>query len=147
MPTGVRAASPSVVIDGSALVALLADTGPAGQWVTDTVAGATLATPELALYEAANIFRRHALAGILDPTQATLAHANLVALPLQVCPYAPLAERAWQLRHNLTIYDGSYVALAELLGSPLLTLDTRLRNAPGPRCPIVAFGPESTNLR
>ena len=68
-----------------------------------------------------------------------MAHAALVALPLQLWPYAPLAERAWQLRLDFTIYDSSYVALAELLGASLITLDTKLAGAAGPRCPVIAY--------
>ncbi|MHB1710436.1 MAG: type II toxin-antitoxin system VapC family toxin [Acidimicrobiales bacterium] len=127
------------VVDGSALVALLGDAGPAGTWVADHTSGAGLVAPELALFEAANIFRRQNLDGRLDESQATLAHADLMALPLQIWPYGPLAERAWQLRHNFTIYDAAYVALAEMLGAPLITLDARLARAPGSRCPIIAY--------
>jgi predicted nucleic acid-binding protein len=42
----------------------------------------------------------------------------------------------WELRHNLTGYDATYVALAEALGCPLLTADGRLALAPTVRCPI-----------
>jgi predicted nucleic acid-binding protein len=42
-----------------------------------------------------------------------------------------LIERAWELRAHLTIADGVYVALAELLDAPLLTLDARLARAGG----------------
>jgi predicted nucleic acid-binding protein len=118
----------------------LADAGPAGDWVAASISGALLAAPELALFEAANIFRRQILSGALDQTQATLAHQDLVDLSLELWPYAPLAERAWELRGNLTIYDGSYVALAELLETAVITLDTKFVNAPGPRCPIIAYG-------
>jgi NAD(P)-dependent dehydrogenase (short-subunit alcohol dehydrogenase family) len=31
-------------------------------------------------------------------------------------------------------YDGAYVALAELVGARLVTLDARLARAPGPTC-------------
>lgn len=129
------------VIDASALVALLADAGPAGSWVAATAAGATLAAPQFALFEAANIFRRQELSGLLDATQATLAHADLLSLPLQLWPYSPLAERAWELRHNLTVYDATYVALAELLSASMITLDTRIAGAPEARCPIIAYVP------
>jgi predicted nucleic acid-binding protein len=126
-----------LVVDASALVALLADGGAAGTWVADQVTGATLAAPELALFEAANILRRQELAGVLDRSSAALAHSDLLALPLHLWPYGPLAERAWELRHNLTVYDGAYVALAELLAGPLVTLDAKLADAPGPRCPML----------
>lgn len=126
-----------VVIDSSALVALLVDAGSAGEWVSSTVTGATLAAPALVLFETSNILRRHQLAGVLDATQASLAHQDLLALPMDLWPYMPLAERVWELRRNVTSYDGSYVALAELLEAPLVTLDARLANAPGPRCEIL----------
>ena len=41
----------------------------------------------------------------------------------------PLAERAWQLRANLSFYDALYVALAEALDCPLVTADQRLARA------------------
>lgn len=130
-----------LVIDASALVALLADAGPAGRWVATSVAGRFLAAPQLVVFEAANVLRRHALAGLLDATQAALAHADLLALPLQLWPYTLLAERAWQLRHNFTVYDAASVSLAELLDAPLLTLDARMADAPGARCAISAYTP------
>ena len=47
-----------------------------------------------------------------------------------------LLARCWELRDNLTMYDASYVALAEVLDGTLLTADTLITRAPGPRCPI-----------
>lgn len=129
----------AAVIDASAVVALLVDAGPAGMWAARQVNGSVLAVPELMLYEAASILRRHLLAGLIDQTAARLAHADLVALPVVTYPYGVVADRTWALRGNLTVYDACYVALAELLGAPLLTLDARLAGAPGPRCRIVAF--------
>ena len=37
---------------------------------------------------------------------------------------------------SAVVYDASYVAAAEILGVPLITLDRRLGRAPGPRCVI-----------
>jgi len=44
--------------------------------------------------------------------------------------------RAWELRHNLKIYDAVYVALAEALEASLLTCDQRLERASGHRAKV-----------
>ena len=127
-----------VVCDASALVALLVDAGADGRWVTDALAGADLAAPSLLRFEAANILRRHQLANLISTDQAAQAHADLLDLAVEPWPYELLAPRAWELRRNLPIYDASYVALAELLGSELVTLDRRIARAPGLRCTVTA---------
>jgi predicted nucleic acid-binding protein len=58
------------------------------------------------------------------------------ALPIRRYPHALLVERIWQLRANLTAYDGAYVALAEVLNAPLVTRDKRLAAARGHRAVI-----------
>ena len=126
-----------VVVDSSALVALLTDGGTAGQWVATRLLGASPAAPELAMYETANILRRQVVRGALSPAEAGLAHADLQALPVNLWPYAACADRVWQLRGSLTVYDASYVAVAELLGAELVTLDVKLARASGPRCQIM----------
>jgi hypothetical protein len=65
-----------------------ADAGPAGQWVVDAVDGESLFAPEVMPFEVGNILRRQVQAGILDASGATLAHADLVALTVQLYPYA-----------------------------------------------------------
>ncbi len=128
--------STRVVCDASALTALLIDGGPAGAWVTQALSGADLAAPSLVGFETANIIRRHELAGLIGRDQAAQAHADLLDLTIEPWPYELLAGRAWELRLNLSIYDAAYVALAELLGATLVTLDRRIGRAPGPRCAI-----------
>lgn len=49
-------------------------------------------------------------------------------------PLAPLLQRIWELRDNLTAYDAAYVALAERLDATLITCDGKLAGASGPRC-------------
>ncbi len=82
------------------------------------------------------MFRRQLLVGDLDQRRADLALADLVALPVRRVPHRRLLGRCWQLRQNLTVYDASYVALAELLNLVLVTSDVRLSEAPGLRCQI-----------
>lgn len=128
---------PRVVCDASALVAVLLDGGPDGQWATAALNGADLLAPGLLAFEAANIIRRHGLTRLVSPDQAAQAHADLVDMAIEHWPYELLAARAWQLRENLSIYDASYVALAELTDATLVTLDRRISGAPGLRCAIV----------
>ena len=124
----------TLVVDAAAVVAALVDDGPEGRWAEGMFAGATLAAPHVMPVEAANILRRATLGDRLTDGVAALAHADLVALPVALFPYAPVADRVWSLRAAVTAYDGWYVALAESLDAPLVTLDQRLARAPGPRC-------------
>ena len=125
------------VVDASVLVAALVDAGQAGRWAEAALAEESLAGPELALVEASNILRRLEHAGEISRLEATSAHRDLLRLALELFPFAPFAERVWALRANLTSYDAWYVALAEALDCPLMTLDRRLSRASGPRCDII----------
>jgi predicted nucleic acid-binding protein len=124
------------VCDASALVALLLDGGPDGRWATEALTGADLAAPSLVAFESANIIRRLELAGLISSDQATQAHADLLDLAIEHWPYELLAARTWELRRNLSSYDASYVALAELTGATLVTLDRRISRAPDLRCTV-----------
>ena len=128
--------SAPVVCDASAVVALLLDSGADGRWVTTAFANADLAAPTLLSFEVANIIRRHELAGIVGADQAAQAHADLLDLEVEQWPYELLSGRAWELRQNLSSYDASYVALAELIDATLVTLDRRLTRAASVRCRI-----------
>jgi predicted nucleic acid-binding protein len=128
--------SPRVVCDASALVALLLDAGPDGRWAADALSGADIAAPSPMLVEASNIIRRHELARLISADQAAQAHADLLDLAIEQWPYELIASRAWALRHNLPSYDASYVALAELTGATLVTLDRRIARVPHLRCAI-----------
>lgn len=125
------------VCDASALVALLLDGGPDGQWATAMLLGVDLVAPNLVDFESSNIIRRHELAGLVSADQAAQAHADLLDLAIEYWPYELLGSRVWELRANLSSYDASYVAVAELADAPLVTLDRRISRAPNLRC-IVA---------
>jgi predicted nucleic acid-binding protein len=115
---------------------VLLDSGADGDWSTAALSGRDLAAPALLLWETANVFRRLELVGTISSDQAAQAHADLVDLRVELWPYELLAERAWQLRHNLSIYDAGYVALAEALDVELITLDRRIARAPGVKCTV-----------
>jgi predicted nucleic acid-binding protein len=48
-------------------------------------------------------------------------------------------EWIWELRGRLTAYDAAYVALAEGLAVPFVTMDGRLARAAGHRAQIIVF--------
>lgn len=124
----------TTVIDASVLVAWLIDGEADGQWAEQVVLARDLVAPHHLPAEVANVLRRLEAAGRVGPETASLAHADLLELPIALVPYEPLAERAWVLRRTLTSYDAAYVALAERLDAPLATLDRRIVRAPGPTC-------------
>lgn len=124
----------TLVVDASALVARLVRQESAGRWVEAVIADESLAAPAFILSEAANALRSMELRGQLTATEAARAYRDLLALNLDLRPYRPFAERIWELRHNLTSYDAWYVALAEALGCPLVTIDYRLVRSPGTAC-------------
>ena len=128
----------TTVVDSSVLVAVLVDSGQEGKWAESTLAEGNLAGPELALAEASNILRRLELAEQISRIEATTAHGDLLRLDMELFSFAPFAERVWALRGNLTSYDAWYVALAEVLDCPLVTLDRKLSRASGPICEIIA---------
>ena len=123
----------TVVADASVIVAALVDTGLDGRWA-ESFLTADLAAPPLLTVEVANVLRRAVTAGDLTDDAASLAHADLLDLRVQLIGYAVVGDRIWELRHNVSAYDAWYVAVAELLDAPLATLDRRLVAAPGPRC-------------
>ena len=128
----------TLVIDAS-VAAALAGVGPVATWARQLLTVDDLAAPHLLLVEAAHVFRRAALSGELPGRVASLAHTDLLALPTQLLPYRPFAARARELRHTVTAYDTWYIAIAEALGASLVTLETRLVRAAGPRCAFLTF--------
>lgn len=124
----------STVVDASVLVRALVDSGPDGEWAESIVAVGPLHAPELALAETANILRRLERAKEITTAEAIAAYEDLIQLRIELFSFEPFAERIWELRHNLTSYDAWYVAVAEVLGLPLATLDKRLAKTKGLSC-------------
>jgi predicted nucleic acid-binding protein len=92
--------------------------------------------PHLIDLEIAQTLRRYQAIGELSPQRARQALMAFAQMPIERHPHWPFLGRIWELRRNLTAYDGAYVALAEVLGAPLLTCDRALASAPGHRANI-----------
>ena len=122
------------VVDAGAVAAALVDDGVDGRWAERQLAAGRAAAPHLMPVEVASILRKAVRAGEISADAAAMAHAELMELDVSLFPYAPFASRVWELRDNVTAYDGWYVALAESLQADLVTLDQRLTRASGCRC-------------
>jgi predicted nucleic acid-binding protein len=86
--------------------------------------------------EVAAAIRRDALRGVLSDRRAQGALRALADLRATRYSHVPLRRRIWELRENVTPYDATYVALAEALGAPLVTVDAALARAAGPRARV-----------
>ena len=130
-----------IVVDASVLATALGDDGPDGDLARARLRGERLSAPELVDLEVTSVLRRQVHSGAANLRRAALALADLAALPLRRAPHRPLLSRCWELHDNLTVYDASYVALAEALEVTLLTGDGRLARAPGLRCHVEILRP------
>jgi predicted nucleic acid-binding protein len=70
-------------------------------------------------------------AGKISGDRAEDARTDFAELTITRYAHAPLADRIWALRENLTTYDAAFIALSEALNAPLITCDARLARASG----------------
>ena len=87
----------TVVVDASVVVAALASRGATGDWAESVLAGEPLAAPHVLPVEAASILHRAERAGEISADAASLAYADLGRLRVEYFPYAPFADRVWEL--------------------------------------------------
>ena len=121
-----------IVLDASAAIDWLLHT-PAGIKVDQRIysRSESVHVPHVLDLEVAQVLRRFVRDRSLSSGRAVAALQDLMDVRFTRYPHWQLLPRIWQLRHNLTAYDGAYLALAELLNAPLITRDRRVSSAPG----------------
>lgn len=126
-----------IVIDASVLVNALTDDGPLGRNARSNLArDVHWSGPEHLLVETFSAVRGRLLGRKVSVQRAAEAIDALEDAAIELLPVAPLLNRMWQLRANLTGYDAGYVAAAEAYGCALLTVDRRLAQAPDLKCEV-----------
>jgi predicted nucleic acid-binding protein len=87
--------------------------------------------PEFCLVECTNVLWKHVRFHGMPQATAEETITRLLALPLSVESVGRLLPRALQvgLAHNLAVYDALYIAMAEDLDCPLITVDERQAKA------------------
>lgn len=120
-----------LVVDASALIDQLfrAETTPTIEYHLLEHLG-DLHAPHLIDVEVLTALRRVELRP-LPTADAQQMLADFLDFPLERYPHTLLVPRVWELRHNFSVADATYVALAETLaeGTVLLTADARLARA------------------
>ncbi|MFC0860860.1 type II toxin-antitoxin system VapC family toxin [Sphaerimonospora cavernae] len=104
-----------------------------------------LHAPALIDVEIASVVRGHVITSKpevrISTDRATIMLERYAQLKIVRHSMLPLQPRVLELRNNLTAYDGMYVALAELLGVPLLTDDAKFAGSTGHRAEIHRYPP------
>lgn len=125
------------VVDASVFVDALVGAGTHGDLARRELRGqATLQVPAIFGAEAASALRGLVIRGELGSIRAVAALEQVRRVRAVQYPFEPFTRRVWELRDNLTVYDAWYIALAEELGTDLVTGDEALMRVTGPRCPI-----------
>ena len=127
-----------IVADASAIIEVLLNTVSAPAVGSHLFApGQTIHVPHLIDVEVVQVLRRYARTSTLSAARAQEALQDYSDMPLVRYPHNVLLPRMWQLRHNASAYDASYLALAEALDAPLVTCDRALNSMPGLRATVL----------
>ncbi len=121
-----------IVLDASAAIEIL-KRGPAATDIERRLFadGESSHVPALIDLEIVQVLRRYVAAGRMSAVRGTDALDVWRQFPVLRHGHELLLPRIWALRDALTAYDAAYVALAEALDAPLITLDAKLARSPG----------------
>ena len=119
-----------IVIDATALVEPLLDRSGGAAFVAEVVGREPMHAPEMIDLECLNTLRRLVRRSEITEADGDAAAQELEAAHIVRYRHRMLRPRVWELRHNLSSYDASYLALAEAVrGSTLMTGDNGLYQA------------------
>ncbi len=117
-----------IVLDASVVVEVLTNPSFAG-WLRGilTNGAGPFIVPHLLDVEVLSAVRRIEAKNHIGSREVDRILAELTQFPAERLPHTPLLPRVWELRHNFTAYDATYIALAEQTGATLYTTDAKLR--------------------
>lgn len=131
-----------LVLDASAALADVFGTGvnSASIRVRIEAPGESLHAPHLLDVEMLHALRGLVLRGDVSLARSEEVREEFASLRWSRYSHVAFLDRIWELKDNLTAYDAAYVALAEALDAPLITMDARLAQVPGIRAAVEVYG-------
>jgi len=127
-----------IVLDASVVVELLTNGALADSIRSDLASrDESFIVPHLIDVEVVSAIHRLVAGQRIGTHHSGQLLTSLAALPAERYSHTPLITRIWELRHNFTAYDATYIALAEAMNAVLYTCDEKLRK--GHRARVVLF--------
>jgi predicted nucleic acid-binding protein len=133
-----------IVLDASAAIAVLLNVGvgTSAPAIRERLAGSDEEphVPHLFEIEVSSALRRHALVHNLSEKRGSELLEDLASMKLNRYPHTALLRRTWELKGDVTVQDAAYIALAETLDTPLVTMDARLARVSGIHAVVEVYG-------
>lgn len=129
-----------IVVDTSAVLGALVGQPEVPGLRERLLTDGDLHAPHLLDVEFQHALRRLVVSRAIGEDRAADARTDFADLAILRYPHVSLADRMWELRHDLTAYDAAFIALAETLDVPLVTCDARLARASGHAATVEVFG-------
>ncbi|MFM8350422.1 MAG: type II toxin-antitoxin system VapC family toxin [Actinomycetales bacterium] len=129
----------TLVVDASVIVeiALGDDTPKRRRLVKLLLDDGPLVATDYVDIEVANAVGRAMRRGAISVGEAERVSKLVAMLPMMRLPTRALSGRLVELMHNHSAYDSGYIAIAEALRAPLVTLDRGMATSPVAMCPFV----------
>ena len=126
-----------IVADASVIVEAWTSTSRVAEECRNILAHGLVHVPELLFSEVSHVLRKHERLTSVD-----MSHHidSLISSPWSASRYEDYGRVAWRFRHDVTMYDASYLALAVVLRLPLVTLDRKLGSLASRYCEVVIPG-------
>jgi predicted nucleic acid-binding protein len=128
-----------IVSDTSAVLECLAGVDTDRRLLERLASAGALHAPHLIDVEVLAALRGLVLGSRISEDRAHDARRDFASLRVIRYPIIGIADRVWALRHRMTPYDASFVALAEALRCPLVTCDGRMARSGGHDAQIELF--------